>query len=122
MESLEKAGLAVNYNKVKGTLPENLPKEVYFWDETLRDGEQTPGVALTLDEKIEIAKMLDEMGTSIVVVGFPAVSEHEKEIVAAIAKEGLSNAVVGAPARAVISDIDACIEAGVKEVPIFIAT
>jgi 2-isopropylmalate synthase len=122
MESLEKAGLAVNYNKVGGTKPESLPKEVFIWDETLRDGEQTPGVALTLDEKIEIAKMLDEVGTSIVVVGFPAVSEHEKEIVAAVAKEGLDNAVVGAPARAVISDIDACIEAGVKEVPIFIAT
>jgi 2-isopropylmalate synthase len=122
MESLEKAGLAVNYNKIEGTKPESLPKEVFIWDETLRDGEQTPGVALTLDEKIEIAKMLDEVGTSIVVVGFPAVSEHEKEIVAAIAKEGLDNAVVGAPARAVISDIDACIEAGVKEVPIFIAT
>ncbi|MHA2142300.1 MAG: homocitrate synthase/isopropylmalate synthase family protein [Candidatus Thorarchaeota archaeon] len=122
MESLEKAGLAVNYNKVKGTKPENLPEEVHIWDETLRDGEQTPGVALTLDEKIEIAKMLDELGTSIVVVGFPAVSQHEKEIVAAIAKEGLDNAVVGAPARAVMSDIDACIEAGVKEVPIFIAT
>ncbi|MFW9802893.1 MAG: 2-isopropylmalate synthase [Candidatus Thorarchaeota archaeon] len=122
MESLEKAGLAVNYNRVEGTKPESLPKEVFMWDETLRDGEQTPGVALTLDEKIEIAKMLDEIGTSIVVVGFPAVSEHEKEIVAAIAKEGLDNAVVGAPARAVISDIDACIEAGVKEVPIFIAT
>ncbi|MFX1331202.1 MAG: 2-isopropylmalate synthase [Promethearchaeota archaeon] len=122
MESLEKAGLAVNYNKVESTKPESLPKEVFIWDETLRDGEQTPGVALTLDEKIEIAKMLDEIGTSIVVVGFPAVSEHEKEIVAAIAKEGLDNAVVGAPARAVISDIDACIEAGVKEVPIFIAT
>jgi 2-isopropylmalate synthase len=122
VESLEKAGLAVNYNKVESTKPESLPKKVFIWDETLRDGEQTPGVALTLDEKIEIAKMLDELGSSIVVVGFPAVSEHEKEIVAAVAKEGLENAVVGAPARAVISDIDACIEAGVKEVPIFIAT
>lgn len=122
MESLERAGLAVNYNKVKGTMPESLPKEVHIWDETLRDGEQTPGVALTLDEKIEISKMLDEIGTSIVVVGFPAVSEHEKEIVAAVAREGLSNAVIGAPARAVISDIDSCIEAGVKEIPIFIAT
>ena len=122
MESLEKAGLAVNYNRIKGTKPMSLPKEVYIWDETLRDGEQTPGVALTLDEKIEIAKMLDEIGTSIVVVGFPAVSEHEKEIVAAVAKEGLNNAVIGAPARAVKADIDACIEAGVREVPIFIAT
>jgi 2-isopropylmalate synthase len=122
METLEKAGLAVNYNKVPGTKPKSLPNKVFIWDETLRDGEQTPGVALTIDEKIEIAKMLDEIGTAIVAVGFPAVSETEKRGVAAIAKEGLSNASIAAPARAVIEDIDACIEADVDEVPIFIAT
>lgn len=122
MESLEKAGLAVNYNKVKSTKPKSLPRKVYIWDETLRDGEQTPGVALTVDEKIEIAKMLDEVGVSIVVVGYPAVSEAEKRSVAAIVREGLSHAMIGAPARAVISDIDACIETDVKEVPVFLAT
>ncbi len=122
MESLEKAGLAVNYNKLKETKPETLPSRVYIWDETLRDGEQTPGVALTIDEKIEIAKLLDEIGVTIVAAGFPAVSDGERKAVSAIAKEGLSNAIVAAPARAVISDIDACIDAGVSEVPIFIAT
>jgi len=122
MESLEKAGLAVNYNKVSSTKTKSLPSKVYIWDETLRDGEQTPGVALMMDEKIEIAKMLDEIGTAIVAVGFPAVSDAERKAVAAIAKEGLSNAIVAAPARARISDIDACIQAEVQEVPIFIAT
>ncbi|MHA1863705.1 MAG: homocitrate synthase/isopropylmalate synthase family protein, partial [Candidatus Thorarchaeota archaeon] len=122
METLEKAGLAVNYNKVPDTKPKTLPKRVHIWDETLRDGEQTPGVALTIDEKIEIAKMLDEVGTAIVAVGFPAVSDAEKKSVKAIADEGLSKAVVAAPARAVLQDIESCIDAGVKEVPIFIAT
>jgi len=122
MEILEKAGLAVNYNKVPDTKPKTLPKRVHIWDETLRDGEQTPGVALTIDEKIEIAKMLDEIGTAIVAVGFPAVSDAEKKAVKAIADEGLSKAIVAAPARAVIQDIEACIDAGVTEVPIFIAT
>ncbi len=122
MENLEKAGLAVNYNKVPDTKPKTLPKKVHIWDETLRDGEQTPGVALTIDEKIEIAKMLDEVGTAIVAVGFPAVSDAEKKAVKAIADEGLSKATVAAPARAVIQDIEACIDAGVTEVPIFIAT
>ncbi|MFW9767521.1 MAG: homoaconitate hydratase [Candidatus Thorarchaeota archaeon] len=122
MENLEKAGLAFNYNKVPDTKSKSLPKRVYIWDETLRDGEQTPGVALTIDEKIEIAKKLDEVGTAIVAVGFPAVSNEEKKAVKAIAKEGLDKAVVAAPARAVRSDIDACIEAGVDEVPVFIAT
>ncbi|MFW9963747.1 MAG: homoaconitate hydratase [Candidatus Sifarchaeia archaeon] len=122
METLEKAGLAVNYNKVPETKSKSLPKRVYIWDETLRDGEQTPGVALTIHEKIEIAKKLDEVGTAIVAVGFPAVSREEKKAVAAIAKEGLDKASVAAPARAVISDVKACIDTGVKEVPIFIAT
>ena len=122
MENLEKAGLAVNYNKVSETKSKFLPKRVFIWDETLRDGEQTPGVALTIDEKIEIAKKLDEVGTTIVAVGFPAVSSEEKKGVAAVAKEGLDRASVAAPARAVITDIEACIEAGVQEVPIFIAT
>ncbi|MFW9932684.1 MAG: hypothetical protein ACFFDR_08510, partial [Candidatus Thorarchaeota archaeon] len=93
MESLEKAGLAVNYNKEPGTKPESLPKQVFIWDETLRDGEQTPGVALTIDEKIQIAKMLDDIGVAIVAAGFPAVSTAEKKAVAAIAKEGPHNAV-----------------------------
>ncbi|MFW9957067.1 MAG: homoaconitate hydratase [Candidatus Odinarchaeota archaeon] len=122
METLEKAGLAVNYNKVPSTKAKSLPEKVFIWDETLRDGEQTPGVALTIDEKIEIAKMLDEIGTAIVAVGFPAVGETEQKAVAAIAREGLSNASVAAPARAVIQDLDACIQADVDEVPIFIAT
>jgi len=47
METLEKAGLAVNYNKVPGTKPKTLPKRVHIWDETLRDGEQTPGLRLS---------------------------------------------------------------------------
>ncbi|MDH4212604.1 MAG: homoaconitate hydratase [Candidatus Thorarchaeota archaeon] len=122
METLEKAGLAVNYNKVPSTKAKSLPENVFIWDETLRDGEQTPGVALTIDEKIEIAKMLDEIGTAIVAVGFPAVGETEQKAVTAIAREGLSNASVAAPARAVIQDLDACIQADVDEVPIFIAT
>ncbi len=122
MESLEKAGLAVNYNKERKTKSKSLPKRVHIWDETLRDGEQTPGVALTIDEKIEIAKMLDDIGVAIIAAGFPAVSPRETDAVKAIASEGLRNAIVAAPARAMISDINACIDAGVSEIPIFIAT
>ncbi len=122
MESLEKAGLAVNYNRLEETRPASLPQKVFIWDETLRDGEQTPGVVLSMDEKIEIAKLLDEVGVSVVVVGYPAVSRHEMEIVSGIAREGLSHARVGAPARAVKEDIDACIKADVQEIPIFIPT
>lgn len=109
----------VDYNALQETLPENLPGRVYLWDETLRDGEQTPGVWLTPQEKIEIAKLMDEVGISIITVGYPAVSPGEKKSVRLISREKLS-ANIAAPARPVRSDIDACIEAEVEEIPIFI--
>ncbi|MHA1711991.1 MAG: homocitrate synthase/isopropylmalate synthase family protein [Candidatus Freyarchaeota archaeon] len=112
-------GLVENYNKRVETLPPTLPERVYIWDETLRDGEQTPGVFLTIDEKVEIAKALDEIGVSVVVAGYPAVSRSEQEAVKRVANEGMSNALVAAPARPKKSDIDLCISCDVDEVPIF---
>jgi len=97
-----------------------IPQKVLFWDETLRDGEQTPGVFFTKDEKIKIAKILDEIGIRIMDVGIPVVSDKEYESVKAIAKEGLMAQVMGA-ARTVKKDIDACIECEVDEISIFVA-
>ena len=114
--------LLVNYNLLPEIRPSHLPKSVYIWDETLRDGEQTPGVALTPDEKLEIAKLMDEMGVSIIAVGYPAVSETEKEAVKLVASEGLSKAKVATPARPTKKDIDLVIECNADEVPIFLAT
>jgi len=114
--------LLVNYNLLPEIRSSHLPKRVYIWDETLRDGEQTPGVALTPDEKLEIAKLMDEMGVSIIAVGYPAVSETEKEAVKLVASEGLSKAKVAAPARPTKKDIDLVIECNADEVPIFLAT
>jgi 2-isopropylmalate synthase len=121
LEKLEAEGLIVNYNRLPQTLPETLPDKVLIWDETLRDGEQTPAVSLSLDEKIEITKLMDEIGIAIIDVGFPAVSETEKRIVKTIASEDFKQASIAAPARALRADIDACIEAGVDEIPIFVA-
>lgn len=115
-------GLIENYNRVLRDLSPNLPERVYIWDETLRDGEQTAGVFLTIDEKIEIAKLLDEVGVSIIVPGYPAVSKTEKEAVKRIAGENLDNSIVAAPARPKKEDIDACLECDVKEIPIFMPT
>ncbi|MFX1475798.1 MAG: hypothetical protein ACFFCO_10040, partial [Promethearchaeota archaeon] len=117
LDELESEGLIVNFNKLPETLSKHLPKEVLIWDETLRDGEQTPGTTLLIDEKIEIAKMMDDMGVHIIDVGFPAVSESEREVVRRIAAEGFTNASICAPARAIRSDIDASIQAGAEEVP-----
>ncbi|MFX1317770.1 MAG: 2-isopropylmalate synthase [Promethearchaeota archaeon] len=121
LDELEADGLIVNFNKVPATKPKYLPKEVLIWDETLRDGEQTPGTSLLIDEKIEIAKLMDEMGFAIINVGFPAVSKDEEEVVRRIAAEGFKQAKLCAPARAIRSDIDVAIQAGAEEVPIFIA-
>lgn len=121
LDELEADGLIVNFNKVQQTKPKHLPKEVLIWDETLRDGEQTPGTSLLIDEKIEIAKLMDEMGIAIINVGFPAVSNDEEEVVRRIAAEGFKQAKICAPARAIKSDIDIAIQAGAEEVPIFIA-
>lgn len=114
--------LLANYNLLPDVRLSWLPKRVYIWDETLRDGEQTPGVCLTPEEKLEIAKLMDEMGVSIIAVGYPAVSETEKEAVRLVASEGLSKAKVAAPARPMTRDIDLVIECEADEVPIFLAT
>ncbi|HII41270.1 MAG TPA: hypothetical protein HA326_08670, partial [Thermoplasmata archaeon] len=54
-----------------------LPQKIVFWDETLRDGEQTPGVAFTPEEKVSIATLLDDMGVPLMDVGIPVVSKEE---------------------------------------------
>nr|MDO8098205.1 2-isopropylmalate synthase [Candidatus Njordarchaeota archaeon] len=115
-------GVLTNYNLLPETIPPTMPSRVHIWDETLRDGEQTPGVSLGIDEKIQLAKLMDEIGVDVIVVGYPAVSKHEVEVVKAICREKFSRASIGAPARALKKDIDACIECGVDEVPIFLAT
>ncbi|WP_206811988.1 LeuA family protein [Paradesulfitobacterium ferrireducens] len=55
------------------------PKELRIYDSTLRDGEQMPGVAYTPEQKLEITKMLSEIGVHIIDVGFPGVSASEQK-------------------------------------------
>lgn len=116
---LEAQGLIANYNHLRKNLPPKLPERVFIWDETLREGVQTPAVFLTYVEKVKLAKMMDEMGVSIITVGFPALSEEEKNTVRKIANEGFQQASLAASARIVKSDIDACLECGITEIPIY---
>lgn len=97
------------------------PKEVKFFDTTLRDGEQTPGVSFTADEKVNIAKALDELGVDIIEAGFPINSEEEERVVREIANTGLNAKVCGL-ARSIRGDIDSCIRCDVQRVHLFIAT
>ncbi len=83
---------------------------VLIFDTTLRDGEQSPGATMTHDEKLEIARMLDEMGVDIIEAGFPIASEGDFEAVRDIARQ-TENAVICGLARANFKDIDRCWEA-----------
>ena len=83
---------------------------VRIFDTTLRDGEQSPGAAMTLEEKLDIAALLDEMGVDIIEAGFPIASNGDFEAVSEIAKR-TRNAVVCGLARAGFKDIDRAGEA-----------
>lgn len=97
------------------------PWNIEICDVTLRDGEQTPGVSFSCDEKVEIARMLDMIGIEVIEAGFPAVSANEKKCVNAIANLGLDSRIC-CLARARKPDVDAAIESDVDMVSIFIAT
>ncbi|GAI92292.1 unnamed protein product [marine sediment metagenome] len=117
-EELEE--LLIDYNKVvlKEQKPD-LPSKVCIWDETLRDGEQSPTVYLTLDEKIHLAKLMDEIGVKLIAVGFPAVSKTERKIVKVIVNENCKQATILGIARPKKEDINACIDVDLKEIVIF---
>jgi 2-isopropylmalate synthase len=98
-----------------------LPREVRIFDTTLRDGEQTPGVSLTPEQKVRIARQLDRLGVDVIEAGFPVVSEGEYQAVKAIAGSHLHSEVC-ALARCSKEDVDLAVECGVGSVHLFIAT
>ena len=99
----------------------NLPDKIYIFDTTLRDGEQTPGVALTTDEKIQIAQKLNNLGVDKIEVGFPASSHGEIESAKRIKERDLDSTLVGL-ARSLKEDIDAVLDADLEYVHTFIGT
>jgi 2-isopropylmalate synthase len=94
---------------------------IKIFDTTLRDGEQTPGVSLTPEEKLEIARQLDKLGVDTIEAGFPIASKGEMEAIKLIVKEGLNAEICGL-ARVNKSDIDAALDCGVGCIHVFIAT
>jgi isopropylmalate/homocitrate/citramalate synthase len=87
--------------------------EVGFYDTTLRDGEQTVGVVLDPEQKLEIARGLADLGVERIEAGFPRVSEEDFEAVRRIAEAGLSAEIWGF-SRAVRADVEALVELGVQ--------
>ena len=83
---------------------------IIIFDTTLRDGEQSPGCSMNLEEKLRMARLLDEMGVDIIEAGFPVASPGDFEAVNEIAKT-VKNAVVCGLSRAKKADIEASGEA-----------
>ena len=96
-------------------------KYIRILDTTLRDGEQTPGVSLTPEDKIEIARQLGKLGVDVIEAGFPSSSEGEKKVVKEIAKLGLDSEIC-ALSRATRGDIDAALGCDVDLIHVFIPT
>jgi 2-isopropylmalate synthase len=86
------------------------PNHVVIFDTTLRDGEQSPGASMNLDEKLRIAQLLEEMGVDIIEAGFPIASEGDFKAVQGISKV-VTRSVVCGLARATRADIERAAEA-----------
>src|SRR3990170_572346 len=85
-------------------------EKVLIFDTTLRDGEQSPGVALTAEDKIEIAQQLDKLGVDIIEAGFPLTSHGDLEAVAEVAR-AVRRPVIAALAHAHPQAVDAARDA-----------
>jgi isopropylmalate/homocitrate/citramalate synthase len=86
---------------------------VGLYDTTLRDGEQTVGVVLDPEQKLEIARLLDGLGIERIEAGFPRVSEEDAHAIGMIAGAGLSAQIWGF-SRAVQADVEALVELGLR--------
>ena len=85
-------------------------ERIYIFDTTLRDGEQSPGCSMNLDEKIKMAKQLETLGVDIIEAGFPIASEGDFRAVRAVSEE-CREATVAALCRTTETDIDRAAEA-----------
>jgi isopropylmalate/homocitrate/citramalate synthase len=86
---------------------------VGLYDTTLRDGEQTVGVVLNPDDKLEIAHLLDDLGIDRIEAGFPRVSQDDWDAVRLISEAGLRAEIWGF-SRALPADLEALVELGVR--------
>ena len=97
-------------------------KKVRIFDTTLRDGEQAPGIDLTVEQKVKIARQLARLGVDVIEAGFPAASEGEFIATKKILEEVGDQVEVIGLSRANKQDIDRTIDTGLSSIHIFIAT
>ena len=82
---------------------------IIIFDTTMRDGEQSPGASMSLEEKLQISRVFDELGVDVIEAGFPIASPGDFEAVTEISKT-LKKSIPCGLARATKKDIDACHE------------
>ncbi|KXB06982.1 citramalate synthase, partial [candidate division MSBL1 archaeon SCGC-AAA382C18] len=99
----------------------DLPEEVMIFDTTLRDGEQTPGVSFTPEQKLRIAGQLEELRVDVIEAGFPVVSEGEKKSAERITEAGLEPEIC-LLSRCSDEDIESAIDCNPDSIHVFIAT
>ncbi len=87
-----------------------MSQQIYIFDTTLRDGEQVPGCQLNTIEKIEVAKVLEDMGVDVIEAGFPISSPGDFKSVVEISK-AVNKPIICALSRAVKKDIEVAAEA-----------
>src|SRR3569623_2921174 len=99
-------------NTPQGNAPQAASEadRVIIFDTTMRDGEQSPGASMSLEEKLELAKILEEMKVDVIEAGFPIASNGDFEAVRQIS-EIVTESVVCGLARAGQADIARCAEA-----------
>ena len=97
-------------------------RTVRFYDTTLRDGEQTVGVIFTPQQKLEIARKLDELGVGRIEAGFPKVSPEDGEAISLILKAGLPHSEVWGFARATRGDVEELVRLGLQSAVIEVPT
>lgn len=88
-------------------------KTIHFYDTTLRDGEQTVGVVLSPQQKVEIARKLDQLGVSRIEAGFPKVSPDDVEAIQLLQKANIKAELWGF-SRAVKGDVEELVRLGLK--------
>jgi isopropylmalate/homocitrate/citramalate synthase len=118
MERKEDSVVAAN--AVTAAYDDPIRHPILLDDDTLRDGEQTVGVCFTLEQKVEIARLLLEAGIHRLNIGFPAVSEEERAAARAVLALGYPKCELYALARATASDVDAVVACGAKYVGVFV--
>jgi 2-isopropylmalate synthase len=84
---------------------------VKIFDTTLRDGEQSPGASMNLEEKLQIAKTLEQLGVDVIEAGFPIASNGDFEAVQAVSRQASDKVVICGLARSGFADIDRAHEA-----------